>query len=121
MGNPFVHVELSTTDVGKAKTFYQSLFAWDLHDMSFGPDKVYTLIGVGEGTGGGMMASPVPGMPSAWMPYVLVDDVAAAAQKAVALGGTVCVEKMEVPEMGYFAVVTDPTGATFGLWQNGTR
>ena len=38
----------------------------------------YTMINVGEGTGGGMMTHPVAGAPSAWLPYVLVDDIAAA-------------------------------------------
>jgi hypothetical protein len=75
MANPFVHVELSTTDVDKAKSFYQSLFAWQLNDMEMGGGMTYTLIQVGEGTGGGMMKHPMPGAPSAWLPYVLVDDI----------------------------------------------
>jgi len=60
MANPFVHVELNTTDLAKAKAFYGKLFDWKLEDMSFG-DATYTMIGVGEGTGGGMMKHPMPG------------------------------------------------------------
>ena len=52
MGNPFVHVELMSTDVGKAKAFYGKLFAWKLEDMDIG-DMTYTMIKVGEGSGGG--------------------------------------------------------------------
>ena len=52
MGNPFVHVELMSTDVGKAKTFYGKLFDWKLEDIDMG-DMTYTMIKVGEGTGGG--------------------------------------------------------------------
>ncbi|PYS67649.1 MAG: VOC family protein, partial [Acidobacteria bacterium] len=37
MANPFVHVELNTTDVEKAKSFYSQLFDWELEDMSMGP------------------------------------------------------------------------------------
>ena len=62
MGNPFVHVELNTTDVAKAKAFYGALFDWKLDEMVM-PDGAYTLISVGEGTGGGMMKHPMPGAP----------------------------------------------------------
>ena len=55
MANPFVHVELATTDIDKAKAFYTSLFGWQLQDMDMGGGTSYTMINVGEGTGGGMM------------------------------------------------------------------
>ena len=61
MANPFVHVELATTDLDKAKSFYRSLFDWQLQDMEMGGGMSYTMIGVGEGTGGGMMKHPMPG------------------------------------------------------------
>src|SRR5262249_22563307 len=74
MGNPFVHVELMSNDVGKAKSFFGKLFDWTLEDMPMG-DSTYTVIKVGEGTGGGIMKNPMPGAPSAWMAYVVVDDL----------------------------------------------
>ena len=77
MANPFVHVELGTTDPDKAKSFYRSLFDWQLNDVDTGGGMTYTLINVGEGTGGGMMQQMKPGAPSIWIAYVLVDDVAA--------------------------------------------
>src|SRR5260370_10964867 len=70
MANPFVHVELNATDVKAAKSFYGALFGWSLEDVPMGGGHVYTMIGVGEGTGGGMQTHPVPGAPSAWLPYV---------------------------------------------------
>ena len=73
MGNPFVHAELNTTDVDKAKAFYQKLFDWKLEDMPMEEGMTYTIIGVGEGTGGGMMKQMIPGAPSDWMPYVAVE------------------------------------------------
>jgi uncharacterized protein len=114
MPNPFCHVELNTTDVKKAKDFYGKLFDWKLEDM---PGGEYTMIGVGEGTGGGMMKNPIPGAPSFWLSYVLVDDIRAATKKAKSLGGNVMKDVTEIPDFGEFSVITDPTGAHFALWQ----
>ena len=114
MANPFVHVELMTTDVAKAKAFYSGLFDWKLEDI---PGMDYTMINVGEGTGGGMMKTVQPDSPSYWMSYVLVDDAAVATEKARTLGATICKEVSEIPGVGWFSVITDPTGATLALWQ----
>ena len=114
MANPFIHVELQTQDVEKSKKFYSKMFGWKLEKI---PGMDYTIIKVGEGTGGGMMKNPVPGAPDNWLPYILVDDVAASTKKAQSLGGTTCKDVTEVPDMGWFSVISDPTGAVFGLWQ----
>jgi len=119
MGNPFVHVELQTQSPDKAKTFYKNLFDWKLDDLPMG-DTTYTMIRVGEGTGGGIMKSPVPGTPSAWLAYVLVDDVATAMKTAKSLGATIVNDVTEVPNYGWFSVIVDPTGAALGLWQRKT-
>ena len=116
MANPFVHVELNTTDVDKAKSFYGKLFSWKMEDMPM-PTGTYTMINVGEGTGGGLMKHPVPGAPSAWLAYVLVDDIAAATQKAKSLGAQVMKDVTEVMGMGWFSIIIDPTGAALGLWK----
>ena len=117
MANPFVHVELHTDDLAKAKKFYQSLLDWKLEDVPMG-DSTYTLIGVGEGTGGGMMKNPAPGTPAHWLVYIDVADVDAATEKAQSLGATVVQPKTEVPNEGWFSVIVDPTGAAVGLWQS---
>ena len=117
MGNPFVHIELHTQDVAKAKKFYKALFDWKLKDMPIDDSNKYTLIEVGEGTGGGMMKSPMPGAPAAWLAYVAVKDVAASTKKAEKLGAKVLQGKMEVPGMGWFSTLVDPTGAVFALWE----
>ena len=119
MPNPFVHVELNTTDVAKATAFYRQMFDWQLKDMPM-PGGSYTLIEVGEGTGGGLMKHPVPDAPSLWLPYILVDDINRATAKAAELGGRVLKGVTEVPNMGSFSIVEDPTGAAFGLWQTKT-
>ena len=114
MANSFVHVELNTTDVAKAKAFYGKLFEWTLEDI---PGGDYTMIKPGKGTGGGMMKHPVPGAPSAWLAYVEVGDIGAATKKAAALGATIMKDVTEVMGMGWLSILIDPTGAALGLWQ----
>lgn len=116
MPNPFVHVKLNTTDVDKAKAFYSKLFAWKLEDVPM-PGGSYTMINVGEGTGGGMMKHPMPGAPSMWLSYVQVDDIAAATQKAKSLGATLIKDVTEVMGAGWLSIIVDPTGAPLGLWK----
>jgi bleomycin resistance family protein len=62
MANPFVHVELNTIDVDKAKKFYGTLFDWQMEDVEMGPTGRYTMIKTG-GTGGGILKHPMPGEP----------------------------------------------------------
>jgi hypothetical protein len=121
MANPFVHVELHTNDTAKAKQFFAKLFDWKLEDMPMGGDAPYTMICVGDGTGGGIMKNPVPGTPSHWLAYVLVDDVEAATKKAKDLGATVAQDVMEVPDYGWMSIIVDPTGAALGLWKAKSR
>ena len=118
MANPFVHVELQTTDLKKARDFYAKLFDWKLEDAPVPGFGTYTMIGVGEGTGGGMMSSPMPGVPSHWLAYVDVSDLASATKKAKDLGAKVLVDSQAVADMGKFSIIADPTGAVLGLWQS---
>jgi len=122
MANPFVHVELQTTDLKKARDFYARLFDWKLEDAPPMPGfGTYTMISAGEGTGGGMMANPQPGAPSHWLAYVDVPDLASATRKAKELGAQVLVDSMAVADMGKFSVIADPTGAHLGLWENAKK
>jgi predicted enzyme related to lactoylglutathione lyase len=118
VGNPFVHVELNTPDPKKAKEFYSKLFQWQLDDVENKevPGGVYTIIKVGEGTGGGIMKQ-VPNGPSGWLAYVLVDDIRAATKKAQSLGAEVMKDVTEVMGMGWLSLIEDPTGSILGLWQ----
>ena len=118
MANPFCHMELDTTDPTKAKAFYSALFDWKITDTDMGGGMVYsTFKPTDDSPGGGMMQHPMPGAPSSWLAYVLVDDVNAANKKAVSLGAKIAVDKQEVPNMGWFSVIIDPTGAALGLWE----
>jgi predicted enzyme related to lactoylglutathione lyase len=120
MANPFVHVELNANDLPSAKDFYGKLFDWKFEDVPMDVG-AYTLIKVGDGTGGGMMVNPVPNAPSWWLAYVLVDDVAAATKKAKSLGAKVMKDVTEVKGMGSFSILSDPTGATIALWEANPR
>ncbi len=117
MANPFVHVELNTTDLANAKQFYSALFDWKLDDVPMGPGMAYTMIGVGEGTAGGMQKHPMPEHGSGWLAYVAVDDINAATEKARTLGAHIVREPTEVMGAGHLSIIADPTGATLGLWQ----
>jgi hypothetical protein len=105
-----------TTDTDKAKAFYGKLFDWQLEDMDMG-DMTYTMIRVGEGTGGGLMKNPMPGAPSIWVAYVNVDDVRAATKKAQMLGAKITKDVTEVKGAGRFSIISDPTGGMLGLWE----
>ena len=119
MPNPFVHVELNTNNPEKAKAFYSQLFEWKLGSVPNPavPSGAYTMIEVGTGTGGGIMKQ-IPGGPSGWLAYVEVDDIHATTQKAEQLGGKVMKDITEVPGMGWFSFIEDPTGAILGLWKS---
>jgi uncharacterized protein len=118
MANPFVHIELHTNDVAAAKKFYSSLFGWKLEDMPM-PDGggSYTMVNVGEGTGGGMMKNPDPKVPPHWLAYVGVDNVEASTKRAQELGGKVHLGVTKVGDYGWMSVIQDPTGAYFALWK----
>ena len=118
MANAFVHVELNSNNVAKAREFYSKLFDWKFEDMPMGPDMTYTVINTGDDkTGGGMWQNPV-GPGSAWIAYVSVDDIEAATAKVKELGGTVNQQIQEVPNMGRYTIITDPSGATIALWES---
>ena len=57
------------------------------------------------------------GAPPQWLAYVGVDDVASSTRKARELGAKVVLDKTEVGDFGWMSILTDPTGATFALWQ----
>ncbi|MDQ6857147.1 MAG: VOC family protein [Candidatus Dormibacteraeota bacterium] len=111
-------VDLSTSDVDAGRRFYEQLFGWTT-DEPAGPEfGGYAMFRQGDKVVAG--SGPVmEGAPPAWTTYVRTADAAATAQKARDAGGEVVVEPMEIPGAGSMAVLKDPTGAYFGVWQNG--
>ena len=120
----FCWQELATTDLDAAQSFYQTLLGWEIKqgkapacEGAEGPPMVYNEIVVAGGHVGGMykMGPEYGSAPSHWMAYVAVDDVDASAKRVEELGGKVCVPPTDIPNVGRFCVVTDPTGATFSM------
>lgn len=114
MGNPFVHLDLTTSDPAAAKKFYKSIFDWKFLEF---PAMGWTGIDVGGGVGGGIGGKQDPSSPTAWTAYVDVADVKKTIAKAQKAGATIIVPFMEIPNMGYLGVFVDPQGATIGVWQ----
>lgn len=119
----FSWVDLATTDAAAAKAFYTRLFGWEAHDSPAGPDMVYTMFTLNGKSVAGLYEMGAErrdqGIPPHWLSYVTVDDIEAAAEKVSALGGTVVAPPMDVMESGRMAMIQDPTGAPFALWQAG--
>lgn len=111
-------VDLMTSDPEKSRAFYGDLFGWTWEDP--GPDYggYFNFVKDGEMIAGGMRN---PGdLPfDVWSVYLAVKDARETTDAAVANGGTVMVPAMEVQALGTMGVVTDPSGATIGLWQPG--
>lgn len=117
----FSWLELMTTDPKAAERFYSQLLGWQLEPMPMG-EMTYTVVKApGQEMGmGGIMKMPKevpPGVPPHWGVYVTVADADAAAKKAVELGGKVHVQPRDIPDVGRFAVLADPQGATFMVIQ----
>ena len=115
----FVWYELMSTDVAAAKTFYSKVVGWTSEDLPM-PESTYTLLRVAQTQVGGMMPIPkdAAGMRPCWMGYVSVDDVDAGAVKVQRLGGEVHKAPTDIPNVGRFAVVTDPQGAAFYIFKS---
>ncbi|HEX8686882.1 MAG TPA: VOC family protein [Pyrinomonadaceae bacterium] len=116
--------ELATTDSEAAVSFYRALLGWEIKQSAVsepceGSDAavVYNEIVVGGKHVGGVygMGTESAGAPSHWMSYVAVDDVDEKARQVWELGGRVCVPPTDIPKVGRFCVVNDPTGATISL------
>jgi uncharacterized protein len=122
MAGKFTWFDLMTTDPEGAVGFYTKTLGWTTTKWE-GP-MPYTMFSYeGEMLGGVM---PLPddarkmGAPPHWLGYVAVDDVEKSVQKASGLGATVYMKPQEIPNTGKFAVLADPQGATFAMFQSTT-
>jgi len=117
----FCWVELATSDQAAAKDFYAKLFGWEPNDMPMGPDAVYTMFKLnGRDAGAACTLQPDEvkmGIPPHWNLYVSVEDADAATHRAVLLGGKALAAAFDVFSVGRMAVLQDPTGAVFQVWQ----
>jgi uncharacterized protein len=111
--------ELSTDNVDRAGKFYANVIGWTTHAVDMGKAGVYTLFNRdGEkGNAAGMMPLMQPGVPPNWLVYFAVTDCDQSAKQVEELGGKVLAPPMDIPNIGRFAVVQDPQGATFALYK----
>ena len=114
----FVWDELHTSDVDGAKRFYGEVFGWTFKDMPMGPTTYTIFKRAGDTDVGGLMQRQRDDIPPNWTAYISTQDTDATVAKARELGATILVDPMDVPNMGRFAIIQDPTGAVFGVWQS---
>ena len=116
----FVWYELMTSDLKAAETFYQKVVGWKAQDSGM-TDRSYTIVSAGATPVGGMMTIPDDakkmGAGPAWVGYINVGDVDAAAAKVKAAAGAIYRAPEDIPGVGRFAVVADPQGAAFMLFK----
>ena len=115
----FVWCELMTTDMKAAESFYSKVVGWK--PVPFAPDGSYTVFNNSAGGVGGVMNLPDSarqmGAPPHWLMYLGTPNVDDTAMRVAQLGGRVHKQPEDIPNVGRFAVVRDPFGATFALLQ----
>jgi predicted enzyme related to lactoylglutathione lyase len=114
--------DLATPDLAASRQFYGELFGWEFTDEDTGdPDNPYVMGRQGGKDVAGVMKLTADmqagGMPPVWSTYVTVKDVEASARQAKDLGGAVLSEPMDVMDAGRMAVLADPAGAVFCIWE----
>ena len=117
----FCWIELSTSNQNAAKSFYTALLGWTTRDAPMGPDAFYTTFesnGRAVGAAYTMCKEEVDaGIAPHWNVYVAVASADDAAKKAEQLGGKILTAALDVMDLGRMAVIQDPTGAVFSLWE----
>lgn len=116
----FCWVDLAASDADAAKAFYGQLFGWTASAQSANGGSFTRLTQSGQDVGSLYRLSErhlADGVPSHWTPYIRVDDVDAAARRAVALGGEIIVRPFAVAGTARIALILDSIGAHVGLWE----
>src|SRR3984957_3187523 len=109
--------ELHTKDQDAARKFYGALFGWTGKVGADDPMKYWHWANAGKDIGG-MMDLMAPNIPPHWLAYLAVSDADASCKKAKDLGAKVLMEPMDVPKVGKFGVIGDPTGAAVALFRS---
>jgi predicted enzyme related to lactoylglutathione lyase len=119
----FCWVELGTGDSAAAERFYGRLFGWQSREGQVGTGAPYTLLSLGSRDVAGLyelsQAQVTRGIQPHWLSYVRVVEADRAGELVRVFGGSLLSGPTEIPEMGRMAVVADPAGAIFALWQAG--
>jgi uncharacterized protein len=111
-------VDLQTPDLDKARRFYGELLGWSFIADDDPNSGFYTTAQIrGRKVAGLAKLSAQSQFPSAWTIYFAADNADDVARRAKDSGGTVLMPPMDVMEHGRMAILADPTGAAFGIWQ----
>jgi predicted enzyme related to lactoylglutathione lyase len=117
----FSWTDLGTTDTSGALAFYGALLGWEGEEMPAGDGATYWFLRVDGRAVAGMSLmrdeARAAGAPPAWLSYVTVEDADATAARAAELGGTAMLGPFDVLEAGRMALLQDPQGAVFAVWQ----
>jgi predicted enzyme related to lactoylglutathione lyase len=117
----FCWTDLTTTDQQAAKEFYGGLFGWEAEDMPVGEGASYSMMRLGGKDVAAIAPQPPQqreaGAPPVWNSYISVEDADAALERATALGASAHAPAFDVMEAGRMAVLQDPQGAYFIVWQ----
>jgi predicted enzyme related to lactoylglutathione lyase len=111
--NPLVHLELRTGNLPRACSFYTQLFGWKAETIHLG-SRSYLALALSDRLDGGVVECDTER--PLWIPYVQVEDVVEATERAQQLGASVDLEPREGPA-GWRSVVVAPAGAEVALWQ----
>jgi uncharacterized protein len=123
VAHTIIHFEIPADDPGKLAEFYTNLFGWNIEKLP-GEAEYWGITTVEvdaqgrpsePGVNGGMMRRQVPEQTP--LNYISVESVEEYTAKATELGATVLMEKMPVPGTGWFAVLVDPQGNPFAVWE----
>ncbi|MDQ1474245.1 MAG: uncharacterized protein QOJ99_5725 [Bryobacterales bacterium] len=117
----FSWIELGTTDPNAAKHFYTSLFGWDFVDSPMGPNDFYTMFTLdGRNAAAAYTLRPeqtLGGVPAHWNLYIDVASADDTSTRATELGASIKAGPFDVFTFGRMAVLADPTGAVFSVWE----
>ena len=113
----FCWSEQMSPDPAKAAKHYQALFGYAVEEKDMGPMGTYRVMKRGDRMTCGIMKNPKDGVPSSWLHYIAVADVDASTRNAKEIGAQVFMEPMDIPKIGRFSVLADPTGSVVALFK----
>ena len=116
----FCWAELYAKNISKSLKFYASIFDWKEENISLPENKFYTLLKIHEKSiaGGIQLSDDMGDLRPHWNSYILVADIHKTLEKAIKLGAKSMSGVSDCLDIGKYAVILDPTGASFTLWQS---
>ena len=121
----FIWYDVMTSDTKAAAKFYGDVIGWNAQEHPMAEGGTYTIFSKGPAMVAGLMAIPeamrAEGVLPCWSGYVGVEDVDADAKRVIAAGGAIRRPPTDIPSVGRFAVVSDPGGAVFLLFNPNTE